>query len=69
MSKKQQMTLSLDADAAEILKEEVSNRKRGEFISQVIREWRRNKEKPPRAGVLEEIREKIEELQRSIKNT
>ncbi|MCB0095498.1 MAG: hypothetical protein KDE46_07230 [Caldilineaceae bacterium] len=68
MSKKQQMTLSLDDDAAEILKGAVSNRKRGEFLSDLLRNWKLNKENPPREGILEEVVKRLDRIETAVRH-
>ena len=68
MSKKQQMTLSLDDDAAEILKGAVSNRKRGEFLSDLLLNWKLNKENPPREGILEEVVKRLDRIETAVRH-
>ncbi|MCB9150186.1 MAG: hypothetical protein H6641_15630 [Caldilineaceae bacterium] len=67
MTDKQKITLSLDVDALEILGNAASERKRGEFISELLRKWNFDKDHPPREGILEEVVKRLDRIESAVK--
>lgn len=56
------VTLSLTSDAVNILAENATERKRGEFISDLLVGWGRQSKTAGEPGILERIEKKVDRL-------